>query len=60
MFKKNVQWKKEIKKMTVFMDKYVLNLGKKNCENNLELLLLETYNLLGGYMGKELCSLWTI
>ena len=45
--------------MTVFMDKYVLNLWKKktNCENNLELILLETYNLLDGYMGKELCLL---
>ena len=30
-------------------------MGKKtNCENNLELILLETYNLLDGYMGKEL------
>jgi hypothetical protein len=37
---------------------YVKFLEKKtNCENNVELLLLETYNLLGGYMGKELCSL---
>jgi hypothetical protein len=45
--------------MTVLMDKYVLNLWKKkpNCENNLELILLETYNLLDGYMGKELCLL---
>ena len=42
--------------MAVFMDKYMLNLWKKktNCENNLELILLETYNLLDGYMGKEL------
>ena len=30
-------------------------MGKKtNCENNLELILLETYNLLDGYMRKEL------
>ena len=33
---------------------------KRNFENNVELLMLETYNLLGGYMGKELCSLWTL
>ena len=31
--------------------------NKTNCENNVEPLLLETYNLLGGYMRKELCSL---
>ena len=30
---------------------------KTNCENKLELILLETYNLLDGYMGKELCLL---
>ena len=30
---------------------------KPNCENNLELILLETYNLLDGYMGKEQCLL---
>ena len=33
---------------------------KPNCENNLELILLETYNLLDGYMGKEQCLLWTL
>ena len=31
-----------------------------NCENNVYLLLLDTYNLLDGYMVKELCSLWTL
>ena len=33
---------------------------KTNCENNVELLLLDIYNLLDGYMGKELCLLWTL
>jgi hypothetical protein len=27
--------------------------NKTNCENNIELLLLETWNLLDGYMGKS-------
>ena len=31
--------------------------NKTNCENNVEPLLLETYNLLDGYIGKELCLL---
>ena len=38
--------------------KYMKN--KTNCENNVEPLLLETYNLLDGYIGKELCLLWIL
>jgi hypothetical protein len=34
--------------------------NKTNSENNIELLLLETWNLIDGYMAKELCLLWTL
>ena len=33
---------------------------KTNCENSIELLLLETWNLLDGYMGKEISLIWTL
>ena len=33
---------------------------KTNCENSIEPLLLETWNLLYGYMEKELSSIWTL
>jgi hypothetical protein len=33
---------------------------KTNIENNVELLLLETWNLLDVYMAKELSLLWTL
>ena len=52
---------KKIKKMKVYKDKDGLKLWKqKKCENNVELLLFETWNLLDGYMGKELSLLWTL
>jgi hypothetical protein len=34
--------------------------NKTNIENNIELLLLETWNLLDGYMAKELSLLFTL
>jgi hypothetical protein len=34
--------------------------NKTNCENNVELLLLETWNLLDGYMEKEQSLSWTL
>ena len=34
--------------------------NKTNCENNLELLLLETWNLFDGYMKILLSLLWTL
>jgi hypothetical protein len=47
--------------MTVYIDKDGLKLWKqKKCENNVELLLFEAWNLLDGYMGKELSLLWTL
>jgi hypothetical protein len=33
---------------------------KTNCENSIELLLLETWNLLDGYMGKQMSLIWTL
>ena len=52
--------KKRNKENDCFYGQICVKFMKKkntNCENNVELLLLDTYNLLDGYMGKELCSL---
>ena len=34
--------------------------SKTDCKNKVELLLLETWNLLDGYLAKELSLLWTL
>jgi hypothetical protein len=62
LFNKNYNEKKEIKKMTVFVDKDGLKLWKikQVSENNVEQLLLETWNLIDGYMGKELSLVSTL
>jgi hypothetical protein len=54
--------KKRNKESDSFYGQICVRFMKKNtnCENNVYLLLLDTYNLLDGYMGKELCSLWTL
>ena len=54
--------KKEIIKMTVLIDKDGVKVIKikTNCENNIELLWLEKWNLLDGYMAKELNLLRTL
>ena len=52
--------RKRYKENNCFYGQICVKFRKKkdtNCENNVELLLLDTYNLLDGYMGKELCSL---
>ena len=47
--------------MTVYIDKDGLTVWKqKKCENNVELLSLETWDLLDGHMGKELGLLGTL
>jgi hypothetical protein len=48
--------------MTVYSDKDELMWWKNKaiCENNIELLLLETWHLLDGYMKKRLNLLWTL
>jgi hypothetical protein len=48
--------------MTVFVDKDGLKLWKikQVSENNVEQLLLETWNLIDGYMGKELSLVSTL
>ena len=66
-----VSWYVVIKKMTMinrnkendslYTQRWVKVMkNKTNCENNVELLLLETWNLLDGYMEKELCFPWTL
>ena len=54
--------KKRNKENDSFYGQICVKFMKKNtnCENNVYLLLLDTYNLLDGYMGKELCLLWTL
>ena len=55
--------KKRNKENDCFYGQICVEFMKKkntNCENNVEPLLLETYNLLDGYIGKELCLLWIL
>jgi hypothetical protein len=50
------QSKKEIKKMTAFLQQRWVKVmkNKRNCDNNVELILLETWYLLDENMAKEL------
>ena len=54
--------KKRNKESDDFYGQICVKFMKKNtnCENNVYLLLLDTYNLLDGYMEKELCFAWTL
>ena len=58
---KKRKWKKELKKWRFYIQRWVKVMkDKTNIKNNVELLLLETWNLLDGYMAKELSLLWTL
>ena len=45
---------------SLYRQRWVKVMKKKQSENDVELLLLETWNLLDGYMGKELSLVLTL
>ena len=61
LFKKITMKKRNKENDLFYRQRWVKVLkNKTNSENNIELLLLETWNLIDGYMAKELCLLWTL